>query len=227
MSMFIRCNWEAPEGASVDVRLAQSAHLLQRLTTIPWIGKDWFRLGRSRGESLSRQVAWKDIAERSAWRKVKLSAREAYFSLDAWNGKDEHESLNLSIQIHEPPVELDQVLLSGIWPTAMRAAHVRWVNVLEVAEQLTLELAGRSIVGSNELLKLAREHGWRHAESSAHAVYWVHKKDIAKARGLELTLPIDVKGRLRSVVASKSWDHAISPSQDAIESLAGFLDRPE
>src|SRR5688572_7821800 len=112
MALFVSCGWFPAAGAEIRARIGQIARLLERQETVALVGRDWYRLGRSKKEALSKPLSIKKLEEVRSWDRGRILADETNpeeidYSLGAWNGRDPPDVASLSVMLHDPPTWMD------------------------------------------------------------------------------------------------------------------------
>ena len=215
MNRFVRCEWMPAPSATLGGRIAEAAAVVRSVASeSAYASAGWFLTARSRKAALAKPVDLERLSSlEKPWRRVPLIEGEAYYSLSMWDGKSDVESADVSVDVHEPPIEPDQLVISGPTTDAFRA-RVSWREVLALAELLALRLGGRTVVGSYALHLYAEPKG---IPDAAYAAYW----------GVDRSGRNPFYGRLRavgheppwSIVASATWEEVLDPSLASLASL--------
>jgi hypothetical protein len=207
--------------ASLEERIAESASLVGAPLLATIIGAQWFRLGKSKAEALSRPVDMDNLARIDTWRRVQIVPGVMVYAVDLWNGVDHPGVANLSIAIHVPPNEPDTFVISSLNADYLRSADVSWSSVIAVAECLADRLGGLSMIASHELLELLQKKMPGSSERAAYAAFWgIDRSGNNPAyRGLE-TAQISAPF---SCVAADSWEELNAPTASQLRRVAELL----
>ena len=172
MNLLIRCLWMPASDASVASRLAEMADIGTHTRLLDeGCGPHWFQLGHSRRDALKHEIRLADLhTTPNICRRVALTEGEAYWTLDAWNGRPDEEGANLHFRLYDPPIDLDVFLIS--LERAALGETLQWNDVLSTARRLSEQLGAHVIVRSDSLLTYAAERNIAGAENSAYAAFW-------------------------------------------------------
>lgn len=221
MSLFIRCEWVPETNASIELRVAEATGVFGVRILAKIAGAQWYRLGRSKAEALSRPVSIDDLRQVQAWRRVPLIPGSMIYSADLWNGRDHPEGVNLSIAINVPSTDLDTCVVSNLDANYLRASGISWRDVLIFAESLAQMLGGVARISSHELLDQAKDWKAVGAQEAAYAAFWGIDRSGKNPRYHEL-----MKKRKFppvSCVAAKSWEEVYFAEIDQFREILQLL----
>jgi len=199
MSFFLNCGWYPTAGTGIQARIGQIAGLLGREETVALMGPNWYRLGRSKKEALSKPLSQEKLNDVRSWSRDKILRGETdrevmEYSLGVWNGRDEPDAASLMVDLHEPATEMDSLVFGG---PDLESLKDKWRRVLAWGEAVANHLRGLSLVSSDRLIEWARTEGLEKASSAGHASF---------------------DGRNgRSIVSAASWPEAIAPSKQRVQ----------
>jgi hypothetical protein len=205
MSLFIRCQWLPPPEASLESRFSEVGKVTTTLRALSSLGPRWFKLGNSRKDALKREVPLGEIhTNRKLWRRRPLGDGEAYWDLSVWSGRSEEEGANFGISLHERSSQADGIGFATEREFLRRT--VAWVEVIDAARRLSVELGGCAVVSSNELMEEASSQGIAHADHAAYAAFW--GVDRSGRNPLYRWLAKTLHATPFEIVACESWEDA-------------------
>jgi hypothetical protein len=150
MSLFLSCGWYPAAGTGIQARIQQIARLLEREETVAVVGGNWYRLGRSKKEALSKPLSLSKLGQVRSWRREKLvygttGLEEMNYGLGVWNGRDPPGSVSFSVDLYEPTTHADTLVFRG---PDLESMKDKWHQVLAWGEAVAHHMAGRSKVSS-------------------------------------------------------------------------------
>jgi hypothetical protein len=204
MSLFVNCGWRPPAGTKIQTRIGQIVRLLERDETVALVGRNWYRLGRSKREALSKPLSLTKLTEVRSWGRGKViieetGREERDYSLGVWNGRDEPDIASLSVMLHEPSTWSDSLVFRG---PGLESVKDKWRSVLAWGEAIATHLGGQSEVSSHDLRDWAGAEGMKHADSAAYAVF---------------------EGDGRSSVAATTWSEVIAPDKKRVQEVIRMI----
>lgn len=222
MSLFIRCEWIPPADASLDVRLMEVANLFNNPTFTAIARAEWYSLGRSKAEALSKPVRRAELAQLQFWRCVPLIQGKHVYTINLWNGRDDLNSVNISIALHVPPDDPDIFVISGISADNLRSSGVSWKGLLDLSISLAERLGGAVRVSSHELLERASELLAVDAQKAVYAAFWgIDRSGRNPAYRSLLATERDIPF---FCVSADSWEEVFAPNPARLRDVTRFLD---
>jgi len=182
MSYFIRCQWRPEAGRSVDDRVVEAGALLQSLELVSFLGTQWYNLGNSKREALSKPIKPGSLASVGRpWKRTKMGAGWHNTRLLAWNGKDDLDAADLSVTIvdadENEAENLERVGLAA--DTLVISFHGRCagskhgrVDVFDTARTIADRLGGAALVTSHDVVEAAEARGMRNYMVAGYAAFW-------------------------------------------------------
>jgi hypothetical protein len=204
MSLFLNSGWHPAVGTGIQARIGQIARLLEREETAAMVGGNWYRLGRSKKEALSKPVSLAKLGEVRSWKRYRFvheetGREEVDYSLGVWNGRDPPESASFSARLNEPTTKtkMDTLVFSG---PDLESLKDKWPHVLAWCEAVAHHLGGESLVSSHELTDWAEAEGLEKASWAGYAAF--------HADG-------------RSIVSAATWPEVIAPDKKRVQEFIG------
>lgn len=171
MSLFVRCRWRSPPGATIVARTHEVAAALAGEPSLGSLAGDrWSRLGRSRRAALAHAVPRRAFGDPETWRRSRLGDGWMY-RLSLWNGEDGPAGASLSVTLFDPPDGDDTLVLGDLSEDAVRAGRPPLGALLAAAESWARTLGGVSIVSSHALVEHAEAQGLEEAHRAAFAAF--------------------------------------------------------
>jgi hypothetical protein len=221
MSLFINCQWYPENNAPLNERIEIIVGLLSDPAVTALLGGEWYRLGRSRRQALSKSVPPGELRQVNKWRYTRLSPGFGYYGMHLWNGVDGPGGITIALELNEPASRLDTLVLHGPETKALRAAGAQWDVVLSCGSFIAEELGGLVIVSSHELIDYAQNNAIERADLAAYGAFWGIDRS-GKNPGY-LSLPLGETLVPFSIVICQTWTNVEFPNLSRIEELIRLL----
>jgi len=221
MSLFINCQWFPESNASLAERIEIIIGLFSNSAITALIGGQWYRLGRSSKQALSKPFLPSELRQINTWRFTQLSADSGYYGIGLWNGSDIPKGVTLTLEINTTANRLDTLVIDGPEIAALRADVISWDIVLSCGRYIAEQLGGLAVVSSHELIDYARKNSIEGADLAAYAAFWAIDRSEKNPGYIALmqedwSLPF-------SMVICMTWEDVKSPNLNRIRELIRLL----
>ncbi len=221
MSLFIRCEWIPPADSSLDARVMEIANLFNNPMFTAIAGAEWYLLGRSKAEALSKPMRRAELVQLHLWRCVPLIQGKHVYACNLWNGRDDLNSVNISIALHVPPEDPDTFVISGLSADNLCSSGVSWRAILDLSILLAETLGGAVRVSSHELLERGAELLAADAQKAVYAAFWgIDRSGRNPAYRSLLATERDIPF---SCVSADSWEEVFAPNPARMRDITIFL----